>query len=165
MAAADKSAGMRRKPHPLLLLSLAFLLIALGLQIVIIEREALARHAVWRPAVSQLCLLAGCQLSSWRQPDAFVPVHQSIEADPDQEETLIVQLSFRNSASWPQPWPQIELALTDISGQVIGLRRFRPKDYVNSSQDAEIKANQTVSVEIAIQEPAGKAAGFRFDFN
>lgn len=165
MAGADKSAGMRRKAHPLLLLSLLFLLITLGLQIVIIEREALARHALWRPAVSQLCLLAGCQLSSWRQPDAFVPVHQSIEADPDQEDTLIVQLSFRNSASWPQPWPQIELALTDINGQVIGLRRFRPKDYVNSSQDAEIKADQTVSVEIAVQEPAGKAAGFRFDFN
>lgn len=165
MAAADKAAGMRRKPHPLLLLSLALLLIALGLQIIIVEREALAKHAAWRPAVSQLCLLAGCQLSSWRQPDAFVPVHQSITADPDQEETLIVQLSFRNSASWPQPWPQIELALTDINGQVIGLRRFRPKDYVNSSRDAEIKANQTVSVEIAVQEPAGKAAGFRFDFD
>lgn len=165
MAGAGKSAGLRRKTHPLLLLFLLFLLIALGLQIVIIEREALARHAVWRPAVSQLCLLAGCQLSSWRQPDAFVPVHQTIEADPDQEETLIVQLSFRNSAPWPQPWPQIELTLTDINGQVIGLRRFRPKDYVNSSQDTEIKANQTVSVEIAVQEPAGKAAGFRFDFN
>ena len=124
MAGADKTAGRRRKANPLLLLSLLILLIALCLQIVIVERETLAKHPVWRPGISQLCLLAGCQLSSWRQPDAFVPVHHSIEADPGQEETLIVQLSFRNSASWPQPWPQIELALTDISGQVIGLRRM-----------------------------------------
>ena len=165
MAGADKIAGRRRKANPLLLLSLLLLLIALCLQIVIVEREALAKHPIWRPGISQLCLLAGCQLSSWRQPDAFVPVHHSIEADPGQEETLIVQLSFRNSASWPQPWPQIELALTDISGQVIGLRRFRPQDYVNSRQDADIKPGQTVSVEIAVQEPAGKAAGFRFDFD
>ena len=105
MAGADKIAGRRRKANPLLLLSLLLLLIALCLQIVIVEREALAKHPIWRPGISQLCLLAGCQLSSWRQPDAFVPVHHSIEADPGQEETLIVQLSFRNSASWPQPWP------------------------------------------------------------
>lgn len=165
MAGGNNGAGRRNRPHPLLLLSLFVLTIALALQIIVVERETLAKNPAWRPAIGRLCLLAGCQLSSWRQPGAFVVVKQSIEADPAQAETLIVQLSFRNSAQWPQPWPQIELALTDINGQTIGLRRFRPKDYVNEDQDREIKAEQTVSVEIAIQEPAGKAAGFAFEFN
>ena len=165
MAGAGNAAVPRNRPHPLLLLSLTLLSGALALQIILVERETLARNPAWRPALGRLCLLAGCQLSSWRQPDAFTVVNQSIEADPKQAETLIVQLSFRNSASWPQPWPQIELALTDINGQTIGLRRFRPKDYVNEDQDREIKAGQTVSVEIAIQEPAGKAAGFAFGFD
>jgi hypothetical protein len=163
MAAAGKRPG-KRAPYALLLLAL-LLTIVLALQIVLVERETLAKYPAWRPTLGRLCLIAGCQLSSWRKPEAFVTVQQSIEADPDQEETLIVQLSFRNSASWPQPWPQIELALTDITGNVIGLRRFRPKDYVNNSRNAVIKPNQTVSVEIAIQEPPGKAAGFEFDFH
>jgi len=165
MAGADKGAAPRNRPHPLLLLSLIVLSGALGLQIILVERETLARNPAWRPALGRLCLLAGCHLSSWRQPDAFTVVNQSIEADPKQAETLVVLLSFRNSAQWPQPWPQIELALTDINGRIIGLRRFRPKDYVNEDQDREIKAGQTVSVEIAIQEPAGKAAGFTFGFD
>lgn len=165
MVVADNGAAPRNRPHPLLLLSLIVLSATLALQIILVERETLARNPAWRPALSRLCLLAGCHLSSWRQPDAFTVVKQSIEADPEQAETLVVLLSFRNSAQWPQPWPQIELALTDINGRTIGLRRFRPKDYVNIDQDREIKAGQTVSVEIAIQEPAGKAAGFTFDFN
>lgn len=165
MAGAGNASVPRNRPHPLLLVSLIVLSATLALQIILVERETLARNPAWRPALGQLCLLAGCQLSSWRQPDAFTVVNQSIEADPKQAETLIVQLSFRNSAQWPQPWPQIELALTDINGQTIGLRRFRPKDYVNEDQDREIKAGQTVSVEIAIQEPAGKAAGFAFGFD
>jgi hypothetical protein len=163
------------KPNPRALagtgLPWASILLALGLfgllalQIILIERERLAKHAVLRPAISQLCLWTGCQLSSWRQPDAFIVIQQSMEADPVQADTLIAQVSFKNDAKWPQPWPQIELALTDINGQTVALRRFSPKEYLNEDQQTEIKANQIVSAEIALQESAGKAVGFRFDFD
>lgn len=92
-------------------------------------------------------------------------MQQSIEADPTQDGALIAQVSFKNSAQWPQPWPQIELVFTDINGQTIALRRFNPKEYLNKDQASDIKANQLVSVEIALQETASKAVGFHFKFN
>jgi hypothetical protein len=137
----------------------------LALQIILIERDTLAKQALWRPAISQLCVWAGCQLSSWRQPEAFITVQQSIQVDPEQADVLIAQVSFKNTAQWPQPWPQIELALTDINGQTIALRRFNPKEYLNKDQASDIKANQLVSVEIALQETTSKAVGFHFKFN
>ncbi len=136
-----------------------------ALQIILIERDTLAKQSLWRPALSQLCVLAGCQLSSWRQPESFIIVQQSIEADPILSGALIAQVSFKNNAQWPQPWPQIELALTDITGQTIALRRFNPKEYLNKDQGSDIKPNQLVSVEIALHENASKAAGFHFRFN
>jgi hypothetical protein len=45
------------------------------------------------------------------------------------------------------------------------MRRFRPKEYLNADQEGDIKPGQTVSVEIALQETSGKAAGFAFDFH
>jgi len=143
----------------------AALALALLLQVAIAERERLARSPFWRPAVERLCLLASCRLSAWRQPEAFTPVQQAVAADPRQAGVLRVQLAFRNDADWPQPWPQIEIALTGVDGGTLGLRRFAPADYLNAGQAAEIRPGQTVSVEIALQETSAKAAGFAFDFH
>lgn len=166
-------AAVKNNPHsarpakwPLLSLFLCFCLLALlALQIILIERESLAKHAVLRPAISQLCVLTGCQLSSWRQPEALIIIQQSIEADPSQADALTAQVSFKNHAKWPQPWPQIELALTDIHGQAVALRRFNPKEYLNIEQQSEIKADQIVSVELALQETGSKAVGYQFKFH
>lgn len=147
-----------------LLVAIGLLILVLAVQIVLAKRDDLAENPVWRPLVSRLCLLASCQLEAWRQPEAFVPVRQAVEADTEQAGVLRVQLSFRNAAQWPQPWPQIEIRLTDVTGQAIALRRFRPREYLNADQDGDIKPGQTVSVEIALQETSGKAAGFAFEF-
>lgn len=143
----------------------AVLALALLLQIAVAERERLARSPFWRPVVERLCLLASCQLSAWRQPEAFTPVQQSVAADPRQAGVLRVQLGFRNDAERPQSWPQIEIALTRIDGETVGLRRFAPAEYLNAGQAPEIQPGQTVSVEITLQETSGKAAGFTFDFH
>jgi hypothetical protein len=109
--------------------------------------------------------VTGCRLQSWRQPQAFIQIQNSVAADPKQAGALLVQLSFQNTAEWPQPWPQIEITLTDVAGEALAMRRFRPKDYLNDGQAGEIKPKQTVSVEIALQETTAKAAGFSFDFH
>jgi hypothetical protein len=151
--------------YPLgLLLFAATLLSVLLAQIIWIEREAFAKRAVWRPVISQFCLVAGCQLSAWRQPEAFVIVQQSIQADPEQAGGLLVQVSFRNTAPWPQPWPSIELAFTDITGHTTAMRRFHPKDYLNQDHLPDIKANQSVFVEMALQESNNQAVDFHFNF-
>lgn len=148
----------------LLLAGLVILLVTLSVQITIANRENWAKNPTFRPVISQLCLLANCTLSIWRQPQAFLPIQHSVVADANQNGVLIVKISFKNTAQWPQPWPLLEIALTDINGQVIGLRRFRPSDYLNSAHAPDINAGQSVEVEIAIQETASKAAGFQFNF-
>ncbi len=153
----------RRLPWAIAVAVLLTLL--LTLQILIAQRDRLAESSAWRPIISRLCLIAQCRIDAWRQPDAFVPLLQTVAADPARDGVLLVQLSFRNTAERPQPWPQIEVKLTDVDGEALGLRRFRPEDYLNTEQTGDIKPQQTVSVEIAIREPAGKADGFAFEFH
>ncbi|MEY3516675.1 MAG: hypothetical protein RIS67_892, partial [Pseudomonadota bacterium] len=95
-------AASAEKKYRALLAGTALLVLLLGLQIVLANRDALAENPAWRPWISRLCLLASCQLEAWRQPEAFVPVRQAVAADRGQADVLIVQLSFRNDAQWPQ---------------------------------------------------------------
>ena len=164
MAADGNSVVPKRGVSIALIVAISMLVLILGLQIILSQRELLAKNLYWRPVIDKLCIVAQCKMSAWRQPDAFLPVQQAVAADPKQAGVLLVQLSFKNTSPWPQPWPQIELTLTDINDQPIGLRRFRPEQYLNLKHAADIKADQTVSVEIALQETAGKADGFSFNF-
>ena len=148
-----------------LLTGAALLLLALSVQMLLAKRDRLAENPAWRPLLSRMCVLASCRLSAWRQPEAFVPVSQSVAADRSQSGVLRVALSFRNDAEWPQPWPQIEIRLNDVNGEAIGLRRFNPDEYLNSGRSPDIKPGQTVSVQIALQETSGKAADFAFEFH
>jgi hypothetical protein len=148
-----------------LYISSVLLLTLLSLQIVLAKRDTLAVYPEWRPLLSQLCLIASCRLEAWRQPEAFVPVAQSVAADRRQSGVLRVSLSFRNDAQWPQPWPQIEIRLNDVNGDALGMRRFTPEEYLNNGSSPDIKPGQTVSVEIALQETSGKAADFAIEFH
>ena len=148
-----------------LYIGVASLLLLLALQIVLAKRDRLAENPAWRPLLSRLCVLASCRLHAWHQPEAFVPVSQSVAADRAQSGVLRVSLSFRNDAEWPQPWPQIEIRLNDVNGEALGLRRFNPDEYLNSGRSIDIRPGQTVSVEIALQETSGKAADFAFEFH
>lgn len=148
-----------------LYISSVLLLTLLSLQIVLAKRDTLAVYPEWRPLLSQLCLIASCRLEAWRQPEAFVPVAQSVAADSNQSGVLMVTLSFRNDAQWPQPWPQIEIRLNDVNGDALGMRRFKPEEYLNDGSSSDIKPGQTVSVEIALQETTGKAADFAIEFH
>jgi len=158
-------AGGAKRTHLWLIVSAATLLLLLALQIVLAKRDRLAENPAWRPLLSRLCVLASCRLRAWHQPEAFVPISQSVAADRTQSGVLRVLLSFRNDAPWPQPWPQIEIRLSDVNGEALGLRRFNPDEYLNSGRSPDIKPGQTVSVEIALQETSGKAADFAFDFH
>lgn len=158
------AAGADQRPRALPAVA-ALLLLLLAAQLMLASRDRLAEHPAWRPLLNRMCVLASCRLSAWRQPDAFVPVTHSIAADREQSGVLRVSLAFRNGAEWPQPWPQIEIRLHDVSGEAVGLRRFSPKEYLNDARAPDIQPGQTVSVEIALQETAGKAADFTFAFH
>ena len=114
-------AGGAKRTHPWLIVSAATLLLLLALQIVLAKRDRLAENPAWRPLLSRLCVLASCRLRAWHQPEAFVPISQSVAADRTQSGVLRVLLSFRNDAPWPQPWPQIEIRLSDVNGDALGL--------------------------------------------
>lgn len=88
------------------------LLLALGMQVVLHERERLAAtHPSWRSALQGLCGIAHCTLHPWRDIEAI-----SVDASSFNKlrgDTYRLGFSLKNAASLDLAFPAIELTLTD----------------------------------------------------
>jgi hypothetical protein len=150
--------------HWLLLGALTLLLL---LQLLLADRARLAGDARWRPLLTELCALLHCQLPVWREPQAYTMLARSVQPATDQPGVLEVQTSFRNDARWAQPWPALQLSLTDDDGRTIGSRVFVPRDYLGkpAADDEVLLPGQATQVIFRIQDLAGRTEAFAFEFH
>lgn len=156
-----------RRPIPWGWLGTAVVLtVLLTLQLILADRYRLAGDADWRPKLEWACGLLGCDLPPWREPDAFRVTNREVQPHPKVPGVLLISTSFRNDARWPQPWPVMELALQDLQGQDLGLRRFQPVEYLGAPPaSALIAPGQSASATLEILDPGKRAVAFTFDFH
>lgn len=147
----------------------ALIVAACGLllvQIVLADRNRLAASPTWRPWMVKACASLGCALPAWHEPSAFVVLSREIQPHPTNRQALLVTASVRNDAAWTQDWPLLELALTDLDGQRIGLRRFQPVEYLGGAPSSEgLAPGQSATVALEILDPGNRAVAFEFDFH
>ena len=153
----------RRWPWHWLLLPL--LVAALALQIAVADRARWAADPAWRPHIEQLCALLRCSVPAWHEPTAFHITSREIRPHPSAAGVLLVTASFRNDAAFAQGWPRLQLSLSDLNGQSLGLRRFSPREYLGSAPAArQIGPGQSASITLEILDPGKRAVAFSFDF-
>lgn len=145
--------------------SVAVLLLALGVQILIADRARLASDAGWRPIVVNVCNLAGCDVPPWREPQAFVMLDRDVRPLPGAPGVLQARATFRNDARWAQPWPVLLLTLKDADGRSLGARAIAPADYLRGgTANRELAPGQSAQVAVRIREPSASVVAFSFDF-
>lgn len=138
----------------------------LMLQIVLADWSKFAASPTWRPWLAQVCASLGCTLPPWHEPGAFVVLSREIQPHPSNAQALLVTASFRNDAPWRQDWPLLELALTDLDGSRIGLRRFYPPEYLGGTPSSDgLAPGQSATVALEILDPGNRAVAFEFDFH
>ena len=162
-AVAPADAPARHRGEWLAGVALALLLLA---QLGWLQRTQLAASPALRPLLASACNLLGCRLPPWREPAAFALLSRDVIAPPDRPGVLRVQASFRNDARWPQPWPVLALALTDVNGGNLSSRRFLPSEYLpgSTARSELIAPGQASQIAFDIAEPAPGVVGFDFRF-
>ena len=145
---------------------LVFLLLLLGLQVLLADRERLAADAAWRPMITLLCNATGCSVPAWRQPTAIAMLSRDVSPIPGSDGGLDVQATFRNDARWAQPWPVLLLSLSDADGRVLGSRAFTPAEYLGpaAATQTELAPGQSAQVALRLREPSAGVVAFSFDF-
>ncbi len=151
------------------LLSVAsLLLIALLLgQYIYFARDHLAqRYPGLRPLLGKMCDNLGCRLPLRRAPEKLQLTHRDVRTHPTIEDALLINATFVNRAKFRQPYPLIELKLSNINGKLIGRRTFLPREYLAGQPDidAGIPPDTQVHLVLELSDPGKQAVNFEFDF-
>ena len=158
-------APLSTRAHLRAIAAVSALVLLLTLQLLLAQRDELAANPRWRPLVGAVCGVLRCNLPPWREPTAFTMLSRDVRPHPGAPGTLLINASFRNDARWSQPWPSLQLTLSDLDGRMVGARVFAAREYLGAAPtQKELAPGQSAAITLAVVEPAPNVVAFTFDF-
>lgn len=162
MAARERTRG--RFTWSLLAL---LLLVGLGAQAAWYWRsELIARFPQVLPQATRLCAQLGCRLEEPVGVDDIELVARDVRDHPQYAKTLLVNATLQNRGARAAKFPIIQLGVYDASGTVVGVRRFKPGEYLDQSIDiaAGMPAGGRIYIVLEIANVGDRADSFEFLF-
>lgn len=159
----------KRKPWKVVvqLLLLLALLMALTAQLAYFRSyELLTLVPQSRPLLEKFCASFACQYSGARDVTQIKLLSRDVRLHPQQKGALLISAAMINNAKFAQPYPDIYIQLSDISGNIVAQRRFTAKEYMGklSNPFLLMKPGTPVHVNFEVIDPGKDAVNFEFTF-
>lgn len=155
------------RPNPLVgffwFLVAAGFVVLLGVQVKYYFVDRFAQDERYRPYLSVFCKIAACELQPRRDPYRFTITNTRIDLHPTEPGALRITVKLLNQADFSQPYPELQLTLTDRVGRVVGRRRFVPEFFLEAGRVNRLDSGELGSVEFDLAHPHEKAVGFVVD--
>lgn len=137
------------------------LVLLLAGQLTFYFRDYLASNALLKPWLVRACQLAKCEIRPLQDPRQIELVEVEVAPHPKFNRALSFSAVLVNRAVFSQPFPLLELSLTDTHGTQVVRRTFKPEEYL--SQPALVaqgmSPNVAVSARLEFTQPE-PAAGY-----
>ncbi|SFN32145.1 zinc-ribbon and DUF3426 domain-containing protein [Dokdonella immobilis] len=142
------------------------LTLLLGGEIAWAERDLWINDSSLRPWVESACATLGCRLPLRRDDDLLQLASRDIRPHPSVPGALIISATLQNAADFAQPFPVVEITLSDLDEQRIAMRRFLPGEYISDpralARGLAPEAKAPLVFEVA--DPGKSAVAFEFKF-
>jgi hypothetical protein len=101
-----------------------------------------------------------------RLPEKVEMLNYNVFAHPNEAGVLLISGSMKNNAEHAQPYPTLEVSLTDAQSNLLGFSRFSPKEYLsNTTTNTALLPTETpISIRLKIKDPGSAATQFKFSF-
>ena len=160
-----RPAAPRERRRGLWALGLGVLLGVFVAQAGYIYREPLTRVAPQlRPVYLAVCAQLNCEVPLPRVADALAIVRSHLERQPDTLRGYQLFATIRNSASYPQEYPHLELTLRDKNDQPLARRVFSPQEWAPEERNrAEgMQAEEHINLSLPFStDPRAEPVGYR----
>lgn len=98
-------------------------------------------------------------------PGKIQMLNHNVFAHPIDKDVLLISASIENIADFDQPFPILEVRLTNAKSELVALRRFTPDEYLDNFNESKLLSkNRATSIKLKIQDPGNQATRFQFDF-
>jgi len=153
----------RRVPTFIWVLGVLLALATLLGQITYLYRSEIARVPELTPAIEQFCAFVGCELRSPQDVRRIELLGRTrIAPHPVYENVLRIRVVMVNRASFPQPFPVMEVSLTDSNGALLARRHFNSSQYLADGEPKPVNMAPDVVVNalLDVNNPGGRASGY-----
>lgn len=148
--------------------SLAILLftVSLFVEYAWFYRHDLAANPQLRPYVTKICNFADCEAMQLRYPKEVEMVSRNIYSHPNVSNALMVSLSMINHTTFAQPFPNIKINFSDVSGSVVASRVFLPEEYLQLKRKSLrlLPPEALTDISMEIKDPGPRAMTYEFNF-
>lgn len=142
------------------------LVLVLSLQYVYFYREQLVQtYPAWRPALTALCAYTQCTLPLQQDRTQITIGQSKMVSHPTVRDALRVSGVLVNAAPYTQPFPVLQLSLTDPQGRIVAMRYFQPSEYLGLQVDIKqgLKSGVPIEITLDLLDPDKTAIGFAFE--
>ena len=157
-----------RQLHPLLKFTFIIILFALSFSQLAYFRahELVNLVPSTRPLLEQFCETIGCHYSGPSDTKNIQLISRDVRLHPKTKKALLISAAMINNANFAQPYPDIHIRLSDISGNVVAERIFNAKTYMGklSNPFLLMKSKTPVHINFEVVDPGKDAINFEFTF-
>ncbi len=148
-------------------LAIALLLVTIAAQLAWFNRdELLLRYPRFELVIGKICERFQCEVLRHKDISSIKLLNRDVRNHPLYEGSLLVNATMVNKSEKIQPFPLIQLALFNTSGEVIGYREFNHEEYLDGSiniQAGMLPESPTHFV-LEVSGPTRDAVSFEFHF-
>lgn len=122
----------RRRRTMLWFLGTVLLLALLGGQVVFFYATELSRLPQFRPWMISACERLGCEIRPRQNIELIDILRTNMARHPTHPRALRIRTSLVNRADFTQPYPRMEITLTNHTGAVVGRRTYSAREYLKT---------------------------------
>lgn len=152
-----------RVPATVWMLGITLALAVLAGQFIYLYRAEIVRVPRLTPMIEQFCALIGCEIRPPHDVRRIELLDRTrISPHPSFENVLRIRVVMVNRAGFPQPYPQMEVSLTDSNGALLARRQFGPRQYLGDIPPENVNMAPDVAVNalLDVTNPDGRASGY-----
>ncbi len=114
-----------------------------------------------RPYISLFCEFAGCAAPQRVEPGAIDIAQTRVDLHPEVPGAIRINVNLINRAGFAQPYPALELTLSDKDGRIVGRRTYEPSDYLRERPETALLDPGILAIaSINLVRPNENAVGF-----
>jgi hypothetical protein len=116
-----------------------------------------------KPALIGYCRILKCSVPLPQHTDLIGIESSELEADPANENQIILNALLRNRAPYAQAFPNLELTLNDNQDKPLARRMFIPADYLPQAENeaAGLLPNHELGIKLHLNTTDLKPSGYR----
>ncbi len=147
-------------------LGILCLTIAACIQLVYFKRAELTRNAELRPYLISLCELANCEIPELKDISRLELSSKNVYSHPNVDNALMITAVIINQASFSQQFPTLQVSFTNLVGDIVMARQFKPGEYLNTSEDklSDMQPGLPIQIILEVIDPGKNATAYEFSF-